>query len=121
MTDGYSTIERGRGLRYYRPADVHEGYFLCRGLVPVGAVFSLTVFASNLKRAITIIGVPRLIAALPEIRGRFSAYRHAAGCTRRPDDASPKQLLAIRASGEGRKPNPSPRPAPRSSFHTVSR
>ena len=41
-----------------------QGYFLCRGLVNVGAEFSLTVFAYNLKRAMTIVGVPRLIAAL---------------------------------------------------------
>ncbi len=41
-----------------------QGYFLCRGLVKVGAEFSLTVFAYNLKRAMTIVGVPRLIAAL---------------------------------------------------------
>lgn len=123
MTYGYSTVERGRGMRYYRtPACTHctikarctrspgarritrweqeavldameqrhaahpersaqrkaivehpfgtmkrwmdHGYFLCRGLTNVGAEFSLTVFASNLKRALTIVGVPRLIAAL---------------------------------------------------------
>lgn len=123
MTYGYSTVERGRGMRYYRTSacthcaikarctrskgarritrwegeallDAMEqrhaqhpersalrkalaehpfgtmkrwmdhGYFLCRGLVKVRAEFSLTVFAYNLKRAITIVGVPRLIAAL---------------------------------------------------------
>lgn len=123
LTYGYSTVERGRGMRYYRtPACTHcavkarctrspgarritrwedeavldamevrhaqqparsarrkalvehpfgtmkrwmdQGYFLCRGLVKVGAEFSLTVFAYNLKRAMTIVGVPRLIAAL---------------------------------------------------------
>jgi transposase len=123
MTYGYSTVERGRGMRYYRTtACMHcaiktrctrskgarritrweeeaildameqrhaqhpersalrkalaehpfgtmkrwmdHGYFLCRGLVKVGAEFSLTVFAYNLKRAMTIVGVPRLIAAL---------------------------------------------------------
>ena len=123
LTYGCSTVERGRGMRYYRtPACTHgaikarctrspgarritrweheavldameqrhaqhparsalrktlaehpfgtmkrcmdQGYFLCRGLVHVGAEFSLTVFAYNLKRVITIVGVPRLIAAL---------------------------------------------------------
>ena len=123
MTYGYSTIERGRGMRYYRtPActgcslkarctrsqgarritrweheavlddmeqrhaqhpersalrktlvdhpfgtmkrSMDHGYFLCRGLAKVRAEFSLTVFAYNLKRTITIVGVPRLIAAL---------------------------------------------------------
>lgn len=123
MTYGYSTVERGRGMRYYRtPACTHcpikarctrsagarritrweheavldamevrhaqhperaaqrkalaehpfgtmkrwmdHGYFLCRGLTKVRAEFSLTVLAYNLKRAITIVGVPRMIAAL---------------------------------------------------------
>jgi transposase len=41
-----------------------QGYFLTRGLAKVRGEFSLTVVAYNLKRAITIVGVPRLIAAL---------------------------------------------------------
>lgn len=41
-----------------------QGYFLCRGLAKVRGEFSLTVFAYNLKRAVTIVGVPRLMAAL---------------------------------------------------------
>jgi len=50
----YGTMKRG----------MDQGYFLCRGLAKVRGEFSLTVLAYNLKRAIAILGVPRLIAAL---------------------------------------------------------
>jgi transposase len=50
----YGTMKRG----------MDQGYFLLRGLGKVRAEFSLTVFAYNLKRAITILGVPRLLAVL---------------------------------------------------------
>jgi transposase len=39
-------------------------YFLCRGLAKVKTELSLTVLAYNLKRAINLIGVPAMIAAL---------------------------------------------------------
>ena len=41
-----------------------QGYFLTRGLAKVRGEFSLTVVAYNLKRAIMIVGVRRMIAAL---------------------------------------------------------
>jgi hypothetical protein len=41
-----------------------QGYFLMRGLPNVKAEMSLTVLAYNLKRAMKIVGVPRLIAAV---------------------------------------------------------
>lgn len=41
-----------------------QGYFLMKGLDKVGAEFSLTVLAYNLKRVINLVGVPRMIAAL---------------------------------------------------------
>lgn len=41
-----------------------QGYLLLRGLTKVRAEFSLTVFAYNLKRALRILDVPRMIAAL---------------------------------------------------------
>lgn len=44
----------------------HHGFFLCRGLKKVAAEMSLSVMAYNLKRAINILGVPKLIAALHE-------------------------------------------------------
>ena len=42
-----------------------QGYFLMRGLVKTRTEFSLTVLAYNLKRVINLVGVPRMIAALP--------------------------------------------------------
>lgn len=50
----YGTMKRG----------MDQGYFLLRGLAKVRGEFSLTVLAYNLKRALRIVGVPRLIAAL---------------------------------------------------------
>ena len=44
----------------------HHGFFLCRGLKKVAAEMSLSVLAYNLKRAVNILGVPKLIAALRE-------------------------------------------------------
>ena len=41
-----------------------HGYFLMKGLPNVKAEMSLSVFAYNLKRAINILGIPRLIAAV---------------------------------------------------------
>jgi transposase len=50
----FGTIKRG----------MEAGYFLLRGLAKVRAEMSLTVLAYNLKRAINLIGVPKLIAAV---------------------------------------------------------
>ena len=41
-----------------------QGAFLLRGLESVRAEFSLTAIAYNLRRAITLIGIPALIAAV---------------------------------------------------------
>ena len=41
-----------------------QGYFLLKGLTRVRGEFSLTAFAYNLKRALNIVGVPRLLDAL---------------------------------------------------------
>jgi transposase/macrodomain Ter protein organizer (MatP/YcbG family) len=41
-----------------------QGYFLLKGLRKVRGEFSLTTLVYNLKRVITIIGVPRLLEAL---------------------------------------------------------
>lgn len=43
---------------------MQQGYFLLRRLPKVAAEMSLTVLAYNLKRAITLLGVPTLLAAL---------------------------------------------------------
>jgi transposase len=43
---------------------MNQGYFLLKGLDKVGAEMSLTVLSYNLKRAINIVGVPKLIEAL---------------------------------------------------------
>jgi hypothetical protein len=43
---------------------MNQGYFLMRGLNKVGAEMSLTVLSYNLKRAINILGVRKLIEAL---------------------------------------------------------
>jgi len=43
---------------------MNQGAFLMRGLEKVRAEFSLTALAYNLRRAITIIGVPGLIRAV---------------------------------------------------------
>ena len=42
----------------------NQGYFLLRGLSKVNVEMSLSVLAYNLRRAINILGVPKLIAAL---------------------------------------------------------
>jgi transposase len=39
-------------------------YFLCRGLAKVSTELNLTVLVYNLKRALNLVGVPRLTAAL---------------------------------------------------------
>lgn len=43
---------------------MNQGAFLMRGLENVRAEFSLTALAYNLRRAITIIGIPGLIQAV---------------------------------------------------------
>jgi transposase len=43
---------------------MNQGYFLMKGLDKVAAEMSLTVLSYNLKRAINILGVEKLIAAL---------------------------------------------------------
>jgi transposase len=43
---------------------MNQGYFLMRGLEKVRAEMALTVMAYNLKRAIKILGVLRIVAAL---------------------------------------------------------
>ena len=50
----YGTMKRG----------MDQGYFLLKGLRKVRGEFSLTSLAYNLKRVITIVGVPQLLAAL---------------------------------------------------------
>ena len=50
-----------------------QGAFLMRRLENVRAEFSLTALAYNIRRAITLVGIPALIAALiaalsPEVR-----------------------------------------------------
>lgn len=42
----------------------NQGYFLTKGLENVGTEMNLTVLAYNIKRAINILGVPRMIEAL---------------------------------------------------------
>ena len=43
---------------------MNQGYFLTRGLKKVGAEMSLTVLSYNIKRAINIIGVKKMIEAV---------------------------------------------------------
>jgi len=43
---------------------MNQGYFLMRGLAKVRAEMSLSVMAYNIKRAIKILGVPKMLAAL---------------------------------------------------------
>ncbi|MES3090551.1 transposase [Sphingomonas aerolata] len=43
---------------------MNQGAFLMRGLEKVRAAFNLSALAYNLRRAITIIGVPGLIRAV---------------------------------------------------------
>ena len=43
---------------------MNQGAFLMKGLAKVRGEFSLTAFAYNLRRAITIVGVPALIKAV---------------------------------------------------------
>ena len=52
----FGTFKRGFGF----------GYFLLKGLVKVAAEVSLMVFAYNFKRAVNILGVLKLLAALRE-------------------------------------------------------
>jgi transposase len=41
-----------------------QGYFLMRGIEKVRAEFSLSVLAYNIKRVITILGIPAMVAAV---------------------------------------------------------
>lgn len=56
-----STVEHPFGSVKQR---MNQGAFLWRGLYKVRAEFSLTALAYQLRRAITLIGVPRLIRAV---------------------------------------------------------
>lgn len=42
----------------------NQGYFLMRGLEKVQAEMSLSALAYNIKRAINILGVPKIVEAL---------------------------------------------------------
>jgi len=44
---------------------MNQGYFLMRGLTKVRAEMSLTILAYNLKRVINILGVSKMVEALP--------------------------------------------------------
>jgi transposase len=50
----FGTMKRG----------MDQGYFLLKGLRKVRGEFSLTVLAYNLKRVLSLVGVPRLVEAL---------------------------------------------------------
>jgi hypothetical protein len=41
-----------------------QGYFLLKGLAKVRAEFSLSTLAHNLKRVMTLLGVPHMLQAL---------------------------------------------------------
>ena len=41
-----------------------QGYFLMRGIEKVRAEISLSVLAYNIKRVITILGIPAMVAAV---------------------------------------------------------
>ncbi len=43
---------------------MNQGAFLMRGLEKVRGEFSLTALAYNLRRAITLVGIPGLIRAV---------------------------------------------------------
>jgi len=43
---------------------MNQGAFLMRGLEKVRAEFSLTALAYNLRRAITLVGIPGMIQAV---------------------------------------------------------
>ena len=43
-----------------------QGYFLMRGIEKVRAEFSLSVLAYNIKRVISILGVPTMIKAVDQ-------------------------------------------------------
>ena len=43
---------------------MNQGAFLMRGLGSVNAEFSLTALAYNLRRAITILGIPAMLQAM---------------------------------------------------------
>ena len=44
---------------------MNQGYFLLRGLTKIGTEVSLTILAYNLKRVINILGVRKMVEALP--------------------------------------------------------
>src|SRR5204862_8256856 len=44
---------------------MNQGAFLMRGLEKVRGEFSLTALAYNLRRVLNIVGLPKLMAALP--------------------------------------------------------
>jgi Transposase DDE domain len=50
----FGTMKRG----------MNQGYFLLRGLKKVAAEMSLTVLCYNLKRALNVLGVRKLLGAL---------------------------------------------------------
>ena len=43
---------------------MNQGYFLMRGLEKVRAEFSLTALAYSLTRAVNLVGIPKMLAAL---------------------------------------------------------
>jgi len=51
---------------------MNQGYFLLRGIKKVAGEFSMSVLAYNMKRVLSIITVPELIAAVGAIQMRLS-------------------------------------------------
>src|SRR5262249_47802915 len=58
---------------------MNQGAFLMRGLEKVRAEFSLTALAYNLRRVLNIVGLPKLIAALPAENRPLGASRSSLG------------------------------------------
>jgi len=75
---------------------MNQDYLLMKGLDKVAAEMTLTVLTYNLKRAIKIVGVPKLIAALSNLVIRSPAFRihHVSSATKTENQFVARQALA---------------------------
>ena len=81
---------------------MHQGAFLMRGLANVRAEFSLTALAYNLRRALNILGVEAMTAAVVGLRrcgssARMRAFRRPSGRIRRPMGRKRLKFLPARS------------------------
>lgn len=82
---------------------LHQGYFLMRRLPKVSTEMSLSVWAYNFKRAVAILGVPALLAAVGRVYSPWICARRAYGRPRPLMPACSQRVLTQSGAPSGRR------------------